>query len=158
MQVCSAVEEFDDSLRKLAEKMLEIMYASNGVGLAAPQVGVPVRLFVGNPQAQPGSEAEGIYVNPEILERSGSQTDEEGCLSFPGISCNVKRAMYATIRAQDLNGKIFTQKGEGLTARMFQHETDHLDGILLSDKMSTVAKIANRWLLKELTEDYKAGR
>ncbi len=157
-EVCSAVEEFGDSLRGLVARMFELMYASPGVGLAAPQVGVTIRLFVGNPDAEPGSESEGVYINPEIIERSGSQTDEEGCLSFPGITCKIKRAQAATIRATGLNGKTFTQSADGLLARIFQHETDHLDGMLLSDRMSTVAKIANRRLLKELADEYAEAK
>ena len=153
-EVCSVVEEFDDLLRGLVARMFELMYASHGVGLAGPQVGQTIRLFIANPVAEPGDEAEGVYINPEIIERSGSQTDDEGCLSFPGITCKIKRAQAVTIRATNLDGKTFTQSGEGLLARIFQHETDHLDGVLLSDRMSTVAKIANRRLLKDLADEY----
>ncbi|MCK4625701.1 MAG: peptide deformylase [Phycisphaerae bacterium] len=153
-EVCTAVEEFDDSLRGFVERMFEIMYASNGVGLAAPQVGQTIRLFIANPTAEPGGEYEGVYINPEIIERSGSDVGDEGCLSFPGMSCKIKRAEAVTIRAANLNGETFTQTAEGLQARIFQHESDHLDGILLSDRMSTVAKITNRRLLKDLEEDY----
>ncbi|MDY7010267.1 MAG: peptide deformylase [Planctomycetota bacterium] len=157
-EVCAAVEESGDAMRGLVARMFELMYASRGVGLAAPQVGITIRLFIANPAAEPGDEAEGVYINPEIIERSGSEIGEEGCLSFPGISCKIKRAMSATVRAQDMNGKTFTQTAEGLLARIFQHETDHLDGMLLSDRMSTVAKIANRRLLKDLVDEYDEAK
>ncbi|MCK4626437.1 MAG: peptide deformylase [Phycisphaerae bacterium] len=157
-EICSAVEEFDDSLRAMAERMFELMYASRGVGLAAPQVGLTVRLFIANPFAEPGHDAEGVYINPEIIERSGSEVSEEGCLSFPGLTCKIKRAGAVTIRAANLDGETFTQTAEGLLARILQHESDHLDGILLSDRMSTVAKIANRRLLKDLAEDYAKAK
>ncbi len=153
-EVCTAVEEFNDSLRGFVERMFEIMYASRGVGLAAPQVGLTIRLFIANPFAEPGHDAEGVYINPEIVERSGSEVSEEGCLSFPGLTCKIKRAEAVTIRATNLDGKTFTQSAEGLLARILQHESDHLDGMLLSDRMSTVAKIANRRLLKDLADEY----
>ena len=153
-EVCTAMEEFDDSLHEFVERMFEIMYASNGVGLAAPQVGQTIRLFIANPTAEPGGEYEGVYINPEIIERSGSDVGEEGCLSFPGMLCKIKRAEAVTIRAANLDGETFTQTAEGLQARIFQHESDHLDGILLSDRMSTVAKITNRRLLKDLADEY----
>lgn len=158
-EVCTAVEAFDDPLRGLVTRMLELMYAAPGVGLAAPQVALTIRLFVANPTAQPGGEDEGVYINPEIIERAGSDVGDEGCLSFPGMTCKIKRAKAVTIRAANLNGEVFTQTAEGLLARILQHENDHLDGILLSDRMSTVARISNRWLLKDLEEDYaKAER
>lgn len=157
-EVCSAVEEFGDSLRGLVARMFELMYASHGVGLAGPQVGITICLFIANPAAEPGHETEGVYINPEIIERSGSDVSEEGCLSFPGITCKIKRAQAVTIRATNLDGKVFTQTADGLLARILQHESDHLDGILLSDRMSTVAKIANRRLLKELADEYAEAK
>lgn len=156
-EICTRVEDFDDSLPGLVERMFEIMYASRGVGLAAPQVGLTIRLFIAGPTGQPGGDGEGVYINPEIIERDGTDIDQEGCLSFPGLTCKIKRAKSVTIRATNLDGGTFTQSAEDLLARIFQHESDHLDGILLSDRMSAVARIANRRLLKELTEEF-AGR
>jgi peptide deformylase len=147
-EVCEPVTEFDHRLRALVEKMLAIMYGSNGVGLAAPQAGVALRLFVANPTMEPDDER--VYVNPELIANSGSIDGEEGCLSFPTMSCRVKRYATTTIRAQDLDGNTFEETGEDMLARIFQHESDHLDGRLLVDRISPVAKIANRRLLKDL--------
>ncbi|MFW6155224.1 MAG: peptide deformylase [Planctomycetota bacterium] len=149
------VTEFDERLRALIEKMFELMYRDNGVGLAAQQVGVPLRLFVTNPTLSEGDER--VYINPELIELSGSAEAEEGCLSFPNLSAPVKRAATATIRAMDLEGNVFEEDGEELLARIFQHETDHTVGRLLIDRMSPVAKIANRRLLKAMEEQFASS-
>lgn len=152
MEVCTPVDEVDDAVRALAGRMLELMFASKGVGLAAPQVGITVRLFVASPTFEP--EDRRIYINPEIISAEGVQDGDEGCLSFPGISCKVKRKKIATIRALNLRGERFEETGEDLTARILQHETDHLDGRLLVDRMGSVARLANRRVLKELEEAF----
>jgi peptide deformylase len=149
------VEQFTPELRELAEGMFRIMYAARGVGLAGPQAGVSLRIFVTNPNGEPG-EGERVYVNPEIMDSSGQEVGEEGCLSLPGITCKLKRATCIVLRAQDLDGRIFEETGEGLLARIFQHESDHLDGILIANKMSVVARLANRNRLKELEEEHLA--
>jgi len=151
---CSPVTEFDNRLRALAERMFVIMYKGNGVGLAGPQAGVTLRVFVANPTMEP--EDERVYVNPELIATSGSVEAEEGCLSLPTLSCRIKRYATATIRARDLEGDTFEQTGEGLLARVFQHEYDHIEGRLIIDRMSAVAKIANRRLLKDLEAAYSA--
>lgn len=151
-EACRVVEQFGDPLRALVARMFEVMYRSGGVGLAAPQVGLSLRLFVANPTLEPDDER--VYVNPELIANSGSQDGDEGCLSFPGVSCKVKRYNVTTIRAQDVEGAAFEETGEELLARIFQHEYDHLEGVLLVDRMSPVAKIANRRLLKELEGSY----
>lgn len=150
---CVEIKQFDDGLRALAERMFEIMYVAGGVGLAAPQVGQTVRLFVANPSARPG-EDERVYVNPQVLAQEGSQTAEEGCLSLPGVTCKLKRHTRVTVRAQDLAGEVFEETGEGLLARIFQHEMDHINGTLVADRMSVVGKLANRRALKDLQERY----
>ena len=152
-QPARKVEQFTAGLRELAEGMLRIMYAARGVGLAGPQVGVSLRIFVANPNGEPG-EGERVYVNPEIIDSSGQEVGEEGCLSLPGITCKLKRATHVVLRAQDLDGRVFEESGEGLLARIFQHESDHLDGILIANKMSMVARMANRNRLKELEEEH----
>ena len=152
-RVCAEVEHFDEELRALAGRMFQIMYASGGVGLAAPQVAVPIRLFVANPTGQPGT-GERVYVNPGIVEQDGSEAAEEGCLSVPGVACRIKRHTRATIRAKDLDGKEFQETGEGLLARIFQHEMDHLNGMLIVDRMSAVGRLSHRRTLKELEEEY----
>jgi peptide deformylase len=145
----------DESLRPLAERMFELMFAVRGVGLAAPQVGVNLRLFVACPVAQ--SDQRRVYVNPAILSAQGCQEDQEGCLSFPGMTCQIKRHDIVTIQASGLDGLVFQQTGEGLVARIFQHEIDHLDGVLLVNRMGSLARLANRRALKDLEEQF-AGK
>ena len=151
-ELCTPVDEVDDSVRALVERMFELMFEFRGVGLAAPQVGVTVRLFIASPTFQPDDR--GVYINPEIIAAEGTQDGEEGCLSFPGISCKVKRKKTATIRALDLEGNVFQRTGEDLEARIFQHEYDHLGGRLLVDRMGSVARLANRRALRELEADF----
>ena len=125
------VVEFDERLAKLVADMRETMLGAPGVGLAAPQVGVPRRLFT----FDSGEEA-GAYANPEILERSDeTQEGEEGCLSIPGIYFPVTRAMAVRVRAQTIDGAQVEREGTGLLARIFQHEIDHLDGVLFVDRL-----------------------
>jgi len=146
--ICTPIEDVDDGVRALIDRMFELMFELRGVGLAAPQVGVTVRLFIASPDF--GPEDRQVYVNPRIIDTQGVQDGEEGCLSFPGISCKVKRKKIATIRALDRDGRKFERTGEDLTARIFQHETDHLDGRLLVDRMGSVARLASRRALKDL--------
>ncbi len=150
---CKRIDRIDGDHRELAEKMFQIMYAARGVGLAAPQVGVGIRLFVANPTGQPGQD-EGVYVNPEIVYHNGTEVGDEGCLSLPGVACKIRRHTHVRVRAQDLEGLVFEATGGGLLARVFQHEMDHLNGILVVDKMSLVARLSNRRALKELEEAY----
>lgn len=152
-EVCTPIEDpTDPAVRALTEKMWELMHASRGVGLAGPQVGVTVRLFTACPSAEASDNR--VYINPEIVAVDGTQDGEEGCLSFPGVYCKVKRHKKATIRACGLDGEVFEETGEDLLARIFEHESDHLDGRLLTDRMSRVARIANRKLLQSLEEKY----
>ena len=134
------VEIFDDSLRQLAADMAETMYAAPGVGLAAPQVGVSRRLLVIDCSAR--DEGPGLLsvVNPEILESDGELFEEEGCLSVPGYYANVARNERVKVRFQDLQGESRTLEAEGLWAVAFQHEIDHLDGILFVDRLSPLKK------------------
>ena len=151
-EVCTPVEAVDEPVRLLVERMFELMFQQRGVGLAAPQVGLAVRLFVASPTFDLNDRQ--VYINPQITHTEGTQEGEEGCLSFPGISCKVKRKKTATIRALGLNGSEFERTGEDLAARIFQHETDHLDGRLLVHRMGSVARLAHRRALKELEADY----
>ncbi len=153
-QICMPLEKVDDSVRAVIDRMFELMFGFRGVGLAAPQVGLLVRMFVASPTFDPGDRR--VYVNPEIIASDGMQDGDEGCLSFPNISCRVKRKRVVTIRATGRDGKAFEETGEDLAARIFQHESDHLDGRLLIDRMGTVAKLANRRALKELEEAFAA--
>ena len=129
-KVCRPVEKFDGKLHKLLDDMKETLAEANGVGLAAPQVGILRRAVI----VDTGEEMLEL-VNPELLETSGDQVEAEGCLSVPGKYGLVRRPDYAKVRAQDRNGNWFEVEGEGLTARCFCHELDHLDGVLYIDKM-----------------------
>ena len=144
------VEKFEPGLRDLARRMFDLMYQANGVGLAGPQAGLSLRLCVMNCDPDHKSENELVMINPEILEQSGSEVGEEGCLSFPGIFIEVSRAQRVKVRYQDLDGHERTFQAEGLPARAVQHEVDHLNGSLLIHKMSVVQKLAHRRALKML--------
>lgn len=123
------VPELNDEVRELIERMYGIMHEGNGVGLAANQMGVPLRIFVYNV-----GDGDHALVNPKIVKKSGKQTGEEGCLSIPGLQGEVQRANVVTITGIDETGEKVKLTGEGLLARVFQHETDHLDGVLFIDR------------------------
>ena len=146
------IKEFNENVKALAERMFELMREKRGVGLAAPQVGENVRLFIVNATGDPKDDQ--VYVNPELSEAEGSDEGEEGCLSLPGINVNIVRDKSMKMRAQDVAGKTFEQTASGYLARIWQHELDHLNGILLTDRMGSVAKLTNRKTLKELEDDY----
>jgi peptide deformylase len=134
------VTEFNAELRKLAADMFETMYASEGAGLAAQQVGVAKRLAVIDISGGKNPEQKMVIVNPEIISRDGKLYEIEGCLSFPDIMEKVVRAAKVRIRAQDLDGKWFEMDGENLLSRCFQHEIDHLDGMLFIFRMSALKR------------------
>lgn len=121
----------DDFIQRLIDDMLDTMHAAKGVGLAAPQVGVPLRLAV---IELPG-ESPLVLINPEIIERKGEREVEEGCLSYPGYRGIVRRAVEVKVRARDRNGKLYRIKGTDLLAQALEHEIDHLDGILYLDRL-----------------------
>jgi peptide deformylase len=130
-----AVEVFDEQLARLCEDMFETMYAEEGVGLAAPQVGLSLRLFV--------MDCAGIKLvaaNPEIIGAEGEQAGEEGCLSVGKVHSPLKRAERATLRAQDARGEWYEREATGLAARCFQHETDHCDGILFIQRLTPLKR------------------
>ncbi|HEX8524477.1 MAG TPA: peptide deformylase [Tepidisphaeraceae bacterium] len=149
------IKVFDERVHALAKRMLELMREARGVGLAAPQVGENVRLFVMNHTGNP--EDDRVYVNPQLTEAEGSEEGEEGCLSLPGININVVRDKTMKLTAQDPDGKPVEQLASGYVARIWQHEFDHLNGIMLTDRMGSVAKLANRKKLRELEEEYAAA-
>ena len=134
---CRPVTKFDERLHQLLDDMKETLLSANGVGLAAPQVGVLRRAVLVIETNVPEGEEEFIYelINPEILETEGEQDGPEGCLSVPGEYGLVKRPMRVTVRAQDRDGNWFEAEGEGLTARCFCHEIDHLNGIVFTSKV-----------------------
>jgi peptide deformylase len=134
------VTKFDDNLKILVEEMFESMYAAQGIGLAAPQIGLSQRLTVIDISFRKDPEAKIALINPEIIHREGQQYEEEGCLSLPEIREKVKRAAKVKVRAQNTDGEWFEIEGEELLARAFQHEIDHLDGILFIDRLSRLKK------------------
>ncbi len=151
-ETCADVEAVDDNVRAMVERMFELMFTSSGVGLAAPQVGVTVRLLVASPTFEQTDRL--CLINPRIVAADGWDEQEEGCLSFPGIYCKVKRRRDVTVEALDLAGNCVRHELEGFAARVVQHEMDHLDGRLLVDRMSQVAKLANRQALKQLEAEF----
>lgn len=137
----------DPLIKQLVEDMVETMRKAPGVGLAAPQVGESKRILV----ADCGEQHGGLHVliNPKITRKEGTQFGIEGCLSFPNLFGDVERAAKVTVKAQDLNGRWFKVDGEGLLARCFQHEVDHLDGILFIDKAQNLRQLTPEELEKE---------
>lgn len=134
----SPVEVFNKKIQTFFDDMIETMYDDSGVGLAAPQVGVSKQILIASPQNQPGTET--VICNPVIEESKGTQIGPEGCLSFPGIYADVPRAQWIRLRYQDRSGKIVTQVMEDFFARIIQHEMDHLNGVLLIDRVNLVVR------------------
>ena len=149
------VDAFDADLEKTAREMFRIMYETKGVGLAANQVGINKRLAVVNPTRE--KEGELILVNPEIIESEGSQAMEEGCLSCPGINAEIKRAERIKFRFQDIHGVSQTIEAGDMLARIIQHEVDHLDGKVIVDRMSQVARILNKNQIDALKRQLRKG-
>jgi peptide deformylase len=144
----SPVEAFDEKLKALAARMFELMRAHKGVGLAAPQVGHNIRMFVMNATGKP--EDGRVYVNPELHEPSGEEEGDEGCLSLPEIHAQILRSRTYRITARDLEGQPFEEQESGYVARIWQHEFDHLNGTLILDRMGPLAKLGARKALREL--------
>lgn len=157
----------DASMRAVAERMIELMRGAEGIGLAAPQVGIPLRLFVAHvptdPEAEPdpsglavSTEKPQVFFNPEIVEFSRDlEPYEEGCLSLPGINGEVNRPSTVTMRAIDIEGNTVELQATGLLARCWQHEIDHLDGVLIIDKMTQMARLKNRARIKSMEKAAK---
>ncbi len=153
---CTPIDRFGDDLQRFAEGMIELMLNVKGVGLAAPQVGVPIRLFVCNTTGEQGDSR--IHVNPRFTDLTGAAEMEEGCLSIPGVDVAMRRATTAVMQTQDARGNKMEITATDLLARIWQHEADHLEGRLIVDNMSTSDEITNRKILKQLKADYAAAR
>lgn len=154
-QTCEPCDINDKSLKKLAKKMAQTMYKNNGCGLAAPQVGVTKRLIVIDCDTESEEENPIFLVNPVLVETSGEEvTEEEGCLSCPGISVPVERKPYAVVRYQDLDGNEWLIEGDGLLGRCVQHELNHLDGKTLFEVCTPSARLE---ALKAYDEARAAG-
>jgi peptide deformylase len=134
------VTEFDDKLKTLVADMFESMYEAQGVGLAAPQIGISLRLSVIDTTFKEDPEARLVLANPEVIHVEGKQAGHEGCLSLPDFRESLARGQKVTIRAQDVNGNWYEKTGEGLLARAFQHEIDHLNGTLYIHHLSSLKR------------------
>ncbi len=149
-EVAEPVAAVTPEIQRLVEDMAETMYDAPGVGLAATQVGVKLRIFVIDIADEDEPSNLLVFINPELLEREGTQIWNEGCLSFPGVAEEVKRAEHVRVRALDAQGQPFELEAEGLLAVAIQHENDHLDGVLMVDKLSALKrKLIGRKLAKQ---------
>jgi len=147
-----SVAQIDESVHQLARELTETMYEGHGVGLAAPQVGRLQRVIVVDTSLGEDQDHPMLLVNPRIVEAEGEEAMEEGCLSVPDVFESVARAAKVTVEYQDLNGQVKRLQCDGLLARVFQHETDHLDGILFIDRVSLLKRQLLRNKLKELAQ------
>jgi peptide deformylase len=142
-----------------AGEMLEAMYEARGLGLAAPQVALPYQLLVMNLSGDPAcKEQEEVYINPVIVARKGSVEEEEGCLSFPGLYQKIRRARTIKVQAYNLKGELVEKVVHDLEARAWQHEIDHLNGILFIDKMGILARLAARPTVKQFEEEFRQAQ
>ena len=149
------VEEWSPDLQRLIDDMIETMHEAPGVGIAAPQVGVPLRVFVIDLSVGRAPADLIVMVNPEFTERSGLQLEDEGCLSVPGFNATVARPTRAVVRGYDRDGRPFSLEGRGLLARAFQHEMDHLDGRLYVERLG---RLRRALLLHRINRLRRKGR
>jgi peptide deformylase len=149
----AVVKNFDTELAELAEDMFASMYAAQGVGLAAPQIGKSIRLAVVDVSSGKNAEAKIVLVNPEIVHAEGEVREEEGCLSIPGFRGYVVRPQFVTVRAQNVKGETFEIRGENLLARAFCHEIDHLNGILFLQHLSILKRDLIKRKIKKLRKE-----
>jgi len=154
---CDAVETVDDEVRQLVDDLRETMYAADGIGLAAPQVGIPLRVFVYDvrePDIEPG-----VLINPRFVEAGGTIRDTEGCLSIPGLDETVERYAEVVVEGLDRDGREIRIEARDLLSRCLQHENDHLDGILFIDRLSPLKRklLLNKWAKMDDSEKRPAG-
>jgi len=149
-KAAAAITKFDAELAELAEDMFATMYAAQGIGLAAPQIGKSIRIAVVDVTSGKNPEAKIVMVNPEIIHFEGEKREEEGCLSIPGFRGYVVRPQFVTVKAQDAQGEAFEIRGEDLLARAFCHEIDHLNGILFLQHLSMLKRDLIRRKIKKL--------
>ena len=154
-QKASNVATITPDIERLIDDMIDTMYAAPGVGLAAPQIGVPFRIFVIDISIGRDPESLIIMVNPEFVLRDGMQLEEEGCLSVPGFEATVVRPMHAVVKGLDRNGREHEREGTGLLARAFQHEMDHLDGKLFIDHLRGIKRDVIVRRIRKLTRSGK---
>jgi peptide deformylase len=149
----AVVKKFDNELEQLAEDMFASMYAAQGVGLAAPQVGKSIQLAVVDVSNGKNPEAKIVLVNPQIIHAEGEVREEEGCLSIPGFRGYVVRPQFVTVRAQNVKGEAFDIRGENLLARAFCHEIDHLHGVLFLQHLSMLKRDLIRRKIKKMRKE-----
>ena len=155
--VSQPIARVDATLREAVNRMFPLMYEAKGIGLAANQVNLPLRVFVLNLAADPDEGEELVFINPVISRPKGLSEKEEGCLSIPGVNAPVRRPETIHVQAYDLSGKLFDQTVDGLLARAIQHETDHLDGVLFTDKLSETHRLAVSDELYELEVAFESA-
>jgi peptide deformylase len=157
-ELAQPVTDFGTELARLLEDMAETMYAAPGVGLAATQIGVPLRVFLVD--VAMGDDVPSdlrIFINPELVEAAGEVINEEGCLSFPGVHEEIKRAERVKVRAQDLKGNAFELEADGILAVAIQHENDHLNGKLMVDRLSMLRRrLVHRSMMKRAHSEASA--
>ena len=156
-QRAAPIEDIDQEVRDLASNMVQLMYEADGVGLAAPQVGWDARVFVINVSgSEEFPEEQMAFINPqlEFIDRDEQDSFEEGCLSLPGIRLDLDRPLKVRVQALDRDGRPFTLEAEELLGRCIQHENDHLDGILIPSRVSTLRRMGIRGQLRELEEEW----
>jgi peptide deformylase len=153
------IRRVDAGLRNVVDEMFKLMYAAQGIGLAANQVDLPYRLFVANlGGGDRGPDEEMIFINPVVSRPKGSEEAEEGCLSLPGVYAPVRRPAEISVTAYTMNGEMFQGELDGLLARVIQHETDHLDGVLFVDRLSETAAVDVKEELAEFESQFAQRR
>ncbi len=152
----SPVARVDSQLVEVVDRMFELMYQHNGVGLAANQVNIPLRIFVANPAGRKGEGQEFVFINPVISRQRGTEEADEGCLSLPGITAAVKRSKNLHVSAYDMQGREIELDCDGFLARIIQHETDHLDGVLFTDRLSESDQRAYEYDMSTLVVDFES--
>ena len=152
-QVAQPVSKINEQIQRLVDRMIDVMIASCGIGLAAPQVGVGLRIVVMSLTGR--KEDAEAFINPQLGDFHGSSETEEGCLSVPGIRAKVRRSAVCTLKAQDIDGNNIVMDMVDLAATCIQHETDHLDGTIFLDRLSPISRLACRKAIRELEQQYE---
>ncbi len=153
------VKQIDGNLRTVVRRMFELMYEANGIGLAATQIALPLRVFVMNLEADPQEkDQEFVFINPQIVKRKGADTGEEGCLSLPKLYADVRRPDSVLIEAFDLDGQLFEMDLDELPARVVQHELDHLDGVMFTDRVLETQQDYVAPVIKVFEESFRAAQ
>jgi peptide deformylase len=153
------VTAIDKDVQLAAGRMLDLMYSANGLGLAAPQVALGYQLLVMNFEGDPErKDAEHVAINPVVVESKGTVNDREGCLSFPGLYQNVRRAKSVKVQAYNLKGELYEMTCSDLPARVWQHEIDHLQGVLFIDKMGSLGRLGSKRDIEKFLADFEKDK